>query len=839
LRNESRLALPLLAAFTLSCAADGGDPPSVATVVVSPNPATVEVGDSRQFTAVARDADGDVLGGRTFSWTSTATGTATVSTSGLAVGVAAGMTTIRAETGGVTGSAQLTVTAPGPASVTIDTDSTDVAVGQNVQLAATVRDGDGMIISASVTWSSANDAIATVDGSGLVMGVSEGTTQVTASAGGVDSDPTIIVVIPPGNVTVSSITPSPMVEGQSATLRGEGFSATAAQNNVTINGFSAPVTSASDTLLVIDVPEECFPAGDVTVAISTPTGSSGAVAHPMQPAKASLSMAVGEFMLIQDPADFCLQFGEQLLNEEYVFGVQSVLENANNLTDVRVRAQLPTGSVGSVATAYFAPQSPLATAVPVTPTRFEEALRRHRIAEAGLRHREREMALRFRNEIGAAATAGATAGIPDGLSVGDTIDMRVPNINGSDFCNDFATVDAVVRVVGSRGVWLEDVLNPTPRLSVSQIQTLSDMLDDQIHDVDVAWFGSFTDFDENDRVAILISREVNALGGVAGFVVSSDLLPGVGVSCPGSNDGELYYSITPDPGGSLGGPALDAAGLFALSPVLIAHELAHVIQFGRRFVQMPFQGIMTAWEMESQATFAEEVNGFVDTGREPGQNYGPDVSWGNDGTLGSRWFASEFTRIASYQGWDGNQNTNDVSIPGAPEQCTFVMDFGDGAVGPCFDGEVGRYMMALFYRWISDNVATSEAEAQAFHRGFIDNDMAGFDNITDVVGEPFSELLAQWAATLYADDRAVSLDPRVSMESWDLPAIFGAVDPSTRLEPYSFGFAAFSSDVRVRAGSSAYYLVSGLNRPHTAIRARALSGVQLPTFTQMWIVRLQ
>lgn len=425
--------------------------------------------------------------------------------------------------------------------------------------------------------------------------------------------------------------------------------------------------------------------------------------------------------------------------------------------------------------------------------------------------------------------------------VGDTLEMRVPNINGSDLCNDFATVDAVVRVVGARGIWLEDAANPAGGLSLAQIQTLSDLLDDQIHAVNVAWFGDFTDFDENERVAVLISREVNALANVLGFVVTTDLIPGAfpGQSCASSNDGEVYYSITPDADGSLGGPALDAQTLFQESPALIAHELTHVIQFGRRFLQTPFPGIMTAWEAESQATFAEEVNGYVDTGRSPGQNYGPDVALVADGSIGTNWHNFGFSVIALYQGWDGSNPAN-VSIAGAPEQCAWALDFDDPDVGPCLNGSVLAYMMWLFYRWISDNVAGSEAAAQAIQRALIDNDLAGFANVEDVVGEPIETLLGQWAAMLYADDRSASLEARVRMPSWDLPAIFGGTtDPSTRLEPHAFGFAEFSSDVRVRGGSSAYYLVSGLNRPHTAIRARALSGVPLPGFSQMWIVRLQ
>jgi hypothetical protein len=833
LRIDHRLVLSLLAVSALSCSNGGGDPQTVATVTVSPPSASVDVGGMQPFTAVARDADGDVLSGRTFTWTSTSTARATVNANGLATGVSAGVTTIRAATGGVTGSAQLTVNAPGPASITMSTDSADVAVGQTVQLAATVRDGDGNIISASLSWSSASPSTATVDGSGLVMGVSEGTTQITASAGGV-SAMTKIVVTPPGNVTVSSITPSPMVEGQAATIRGEGFSPSAAQNNVTINGFAAPVTSASDTLLAIVVPEECFPAGNVTVAVSTPTGSSGAVQHPMQPARPPLSMGVGEFMLIQDPADFCLQFGAQILNEEYVFGVQSMLENHLAVTGVRVRGQIPAGMAGVRATALATPPSALARSGAAATAPTDGRAMQQANAEAELRRKEARLLSERLPTPRAFADSRAfrRSSVPNTLSVGDTVQMHVPDVSANDFCAEFATVSAEVTVVGTRGIWLQDIANGASDLGTAQVQMLSDAFDSRIHDINTAWFGDITDVDNNGRVAILISREVNAIGGFSGFVVSTDFFPALGATCDSSNDGEVYYSIAPD-------GSTSAAQLLAFSPQLIAHEVTHVIQFGRRFV-IQGQAPMSAWEAESQATFAEEINGFADAGRAAGQNHGPVVAWNSDGSsLGTRWHAFGFSRSGSYQGWDGNGGSN-TSIPGAPEECTFVYGAtATAGAGPCIDGVFARYMMWLFFRWLSDNVASSEAEAQALQRGLIDNDLAGFANIEDVVGEPMETLLAQWAAMLYADDRAVTLDPRVDMPTWNLPAIFSAVDPSMILEPRSFGFAAFSSDVTVRGGSSAYYVVSGLNRPHTAVRARSQSSALLPASAQMWIVRLQ
>ena len=85
----------------------------VATVTVTPSSASIVEGTTQQFTAVAKDANGNTVS-TTFTWTSSTTSVATVSASGLATAVSAGSATITATSAnGVAGSASLTVTTGG------------------------------------------------------------------------------------------------------------------------------------------------------------------------------------------------------------------------------------------------------------------------------------------------------------------------------------------------------------------------------------------------------------------------------------------------------------------------------------------------------------------------------------------------------------------------------------------------------------------------------------------------------------------------------------------------------------------------------------------------------
>jgi hypothetical protein len=82
--------------------------PVVASVTVTPNTATMSPGETTQLAATARDASGSTLSVG-ISWTSTNASVASVSSSGLVTGNAVGSATITATSGGVNGTASVTV----------------------------------------------------------------------------------------------------------------------------------------------------------------------------------------------------------------------------------------------------------------------------------------------------------------------------------------------------------------------------------------------------------------------------------------------------------------------------------------------------------------------------------------------------------------------------------------------------------------------------------------------------------------------------------------------------------------------------------------------------------
>ncbi len=110
------LFVPMLACKITTTAVDkdDGNSAGVFTIEVTPATATTTAGGTKQFTAVAKDLDGNVVTGVTFTWNSSDRSVATIDANGLASGVDLGVSTISASVGDdfSSGYAVLSVAAP-------------------------------------------------------------------------------------------------------------------------------------------------------------------------------------------------------------------------------------------------------------------------------------------------------------------------------------------------------------------------------------------------------------------------------------------------------------------------------------------------------------------------------------------------------------------------------------------------------------------------------------------------------------------------------------------------------------------------------------------------------
>jgi hypothetical protein len=90
------------------------------------------------------------------------------------------------------------------------------------------------------------------------------------------------------------------------------------------------------------------------------------------------------------------------------------------------------------------------------------------------------------------------------------------------------------------------------------------------------------------------------------------------------------------------------------------------------------------------------------------------------------------------------------------------------------------------------------------------------------------------------DDRVAGASAALTIPSWNLYDIFEVnAGPAARLVPVSRGFGSFTEAASVRAGSAAYYRISGTNAPATAVRIRGAADAVLPSHMQVFVVRLR
>src|SRR5712691_6784321 len=180
--------------------------PVLDLIQVTPANGTVILPATQQFTAMGIFSDSSTQDLTTSAtWSSTNTGVATIgANTGLATTVGPGTTTISATFNAVTGSISLTVIAL--TSIAISPSNPSVDFGSKLQFTATgtYSDGSTQNLTTSATWSSSNLGVATVNATGLVTSVHEGTTTIQATQSGVTGSTQLSVV---DNVAIS-ISPS-------------------------------------------------------------------------------------------------------------------------------------------------------------------------------------------------------------------------------------------------------------------------------------------------------------------------------------------------------------------------------------------------------------------------------------------------------------------------------------------------------------------------------------------------------------------------------------------------------------------------------------------------------
>lgn len=788
------------------------------------------------------------------------------------------------------GTASITVTATDPGGLTAQQrfSMTVRAANQAPEVVATVpdltlsvgevrawqgadhfRDPNGDALTYAAGSSNAAVVLAVVSGGEFGIGaVSAGSALVTVTAsdpGGLTAQLSFQVTVgTPAPVVISGVQPSVLVEGAAATITGSGFSASATLNQVTVGGLAARVTASSSTSLSILVPRsDCLPPRRDELRVSVGSQSDARTVAVTPRTREDLELELGWYRWTY-AGNGCVHLPGDAAGQDYLIGVVSSSENPASLTGVtltgtpgdatvvaadggRIVVAAESGALGGVSQSAVAAlaQGPFRSAgafhqgsvLPMAPASVGSGLGGSPLADDTLRMRR----ARAHNEIMARneallrrlgrATRPASVDARRELQAGDTLSLYAQT---GATCTSRGQVQAVVRLVGNRSIWLDDLDNPSETFDDSELASLDAFYSTNIKGVHDDYFGGLSDVDGNNRFLVLMTKEANRAD-LGGWVWSGDLYSSS--ACPTSNQAEIFFGRVPDPRGSVGDTVTKQQVLDSY-PALIAHEVTHIIQFGWRVSDG--NGRKTAWELEGGATLAEQLVGYHLFGHGSGQ----ELDWTALSPWDERrhWYGDWLLELAQFFGWD-YRGDGTGRISGAPEECSWVGRPDEGNSGPCLlaGREVyGVPSMVLRYamdRWGGDYPGGEGA----LMRRFTQSSAQGFASLVGVSPDRSwrpEEVLTDFYITLWLDLQGWTT---YGMATWDLQDIFGRLPESRQLRPYTSSSPnPRLTGRRVRAGSSLYFhwTPTGALRP-TSIKVTSAGGARLPSHISVWALRVR
>jgi hypothetical protein len=375
-------------------------------------------------------------------------------------------------------------------------------------------------------------------------------------------------------------------------------------------------------------------------------------------------------------------------------------------------------------------------------------------------------------------------------------------------CTTFATVTATLRHVGPHGLVYLDNGSPPNGYTQGDLDRLGSLFDTFMYPIDTTAFGHETDIDQNGAVIILLTPAVNAVSGncnqtqsvVGGFFFPDDLVPGT----PGSNGGEIFYGLVPDPTSA----TCAISRSFALQTIgpTILHEFQHMISFGRHVV-LNHGSVEDGWLDEGLSRLAEELGG-----REI-----PDS------------FCAPTSCLSFYASGNlGNANTYLQKDTLEATPLIEANNEGDGTLA-----EDGANW--LFVRWLADHFATDSILGTSLTRALDGADspngtgLTGSINVSTVTSVDFPTLVGEWQLANYTTSLSGVSDSasRLRYKSWDLRAIFVAATGSYPLQPDTVAAAgpSYAHTGVLREGSGRHLrIVQGASGPAVGITFTGSNG---------------
>jgi hypothetical protein len=382
-------------------------------------------------------------------------------------------------------------------------------------------------------------------------------------------------------------------------------------------------------------------------------------------------------------------------------------------------------------------------------------------------------------------------------AVGDKMTFKVPKS-----CTNFTTITATAQYISNRAILFLDDAAPADGFTATDYQQIGDEFDAVIFPTDTSYFGTPLDTDNNGRIIILYTVEVNKLtpagssGFVGGFFFAGDLFPSTGAgSCAQSNMAELFYALAPDPNGTINNNKRTVASVRQGTRGTIAHEFQHMINASERIRSPVEQTFEDVWLDEALAHFAEDAVGRDVRGIGEFDNADFNRVFGGNSADYGAFFFQNFARFQEF-----------LKRPGVLSPMSALADTSLGVRGAAWS----------LLHYTADHYAPG-GNVKAWTKKLA----AGLDGLTAIYGVtnltrqsgnvPIDSLLAGWLVANYADDAGIAVATKYTYRAYDMRSNQGPITQPVGTYPLAIttisGASYNSGPLQVRSGTGAYFQI--------------------------------
>jgi hypothetical protein len=595
----------------------------------------------------------------------------------------------------------------------------------------------------------------------------------------------------------------PVQAGDTILLQGSNFALKPPQNVVTFSGIRGRVVTASSGELRVEVPP-CLLARDYQVRVRIGALTTNPASLRVAGGTSSLSLARGEDRVVDASEGYnCLHLspsvGSLYLVVPHSTGTVVGAEHGFSLVGLTSDGASPAPSVpgpfSSEAWRTLGVSPP--TALPGmafdrfldVQDRWDERLR---VLEAELLA---ERGPFMSTEAFRGARSSGTSATP---VLGEKREFKVLNSKSG-----FDRVTARVRFITEHTVVYLDEDVPAGGFTEDDLEAIALEFETPVHGIITGTFGGESDLDSNGRIIILFTPAVNRLtqsgsdGFVGGFFYGLDLLEGR----TGSNGGEIFYAMVPDPTGKEG-PVISRYTALSTIPSVMAHEFEHMVHFNQRIFLKGAESQEALWLSEALAQMAEDLIGaHFDEAHQPSKA----IEYRTGNWVRARRFL---------------QNTAGVSVLASLPPGTLA-ERGAG--------------------WLFLKQVKGRPGQEALLGRLVSSVLSGTENVTESVGLEWGELVADWAGSLFLDGTGVPVRPELRVTGVDLREVLSESDGSYPLSALAFGGHSGLFAGTLWSSAPNYFIISPPSNGGLALAASGAEG-RLPEAAmglQVLVVRLQ